>query len=92
MYYKRDYSNGLNYHHEYYNSTIFSMNHKMVLDKIYTKISKYETIGLISWNILFKELNKISIIICIFCLTISGLNKGLKVQWNSNWNQWKIRR
>ena len=44
MYYKRDYSNGLNHQNEYYNSTIFSMNHKMAEDKIY-KISKYETIG-----------------------------------------------
>ena len=76
-----DYSNSQNHQNEYYNSTIFSMNHKMAEDKIYKCISQIRNNNkeIMYTLILFKELNKISIRIYIFWLTISGLNKGIKL-------------
>ena len=85
-----DYSNSQNHQNEYYNSTIFSMNHKMEEDKIYKCIYQVGNSNkeIMYTFILFKELNKISIRIRIFCLTISEL----KVQCNRSRNHWKIRR
>ena len=60
MCYKLDYSNCLNHHHEYCNSIIFSMNHKMVEDKIYTCIKQVRNNNkeIIYTLILFKEVIK----------------------------------